>query len=94
MTVHRQHRVDSRSRVETDAYADMMRRMMRAYLRRVADGDPEDLAGLITFIDESERALAHTVRDMRKAYGWSWTQIGAALGISRQAAQQRFARIH
>lgn len=68
----------------------MMRRMMRAYLARVADGDPDDLAGLVAFIDETEESLAATVRAMRKAYGWSWAEIGAALGVSRQAAQQRF----
>lgn len=88
----RQRRVDSKSRIETDAYAAMMRRMMRAYLSRVTDDDPEHLAGLVAFLDESERSLARTVRDMRKAYGWSWTEIGDALGISRQAAQQRFGR--
>lgn len=29
------------------------------------------------------------VRDMRRA-GSSWTQVGTALGISKQAAQQRY----
>jgi hypothetical protein len=34
-------------------------------------------------------ALNRTVRDARRA-GLSWTQIGAALGTTKQAAQQRF----
>lgn len=35
-------------------------------------------------------ALNRTVRDARRA-GLSWSQIGAALGTTKQAAQQRFA---
>jgi len=34
-------------------------------------------------------ALNRTVRDARRS-GLSWTQIGAALGTTKQAAQQRF----
>jgi hypothetical protein len=34
-------------------------------------------------------ALNRTVREARRA-GLSWTQIGAALGTTKQAAQQRF----
>lgn len=34
-------------------------------------------------------ALNRSVRDARRA-GLSWTQIGAALGTTKQAAQQRF----
>ncbi len=29
--------------------------------------------------------------DALRARGWSWTQVGELLGITRQAAQQRFA---
>jgi hypothetical protein len=35
-------------------------------------------------------ALNRSVREARRA-GLSWTQVGEALGISKQAAQQRFA---
>lgn len=34
-------------------------------------------------------ALNRSVREARRA-GLSWTQIGAALGTTKQAAQQRF----
>jgi hypothetical protein len=37
----------------------------------------------------AEHHLTHTLRQARAA-GASWTQIGDALGISRQAAQQRW----
>lgn len=40
---------------------------------------------------EAEEGLRRAVADARAA-GDSWTIIGAALGITRQAAQQRFGR--
>lgn len=40
---------------------------------------------------DADAKLRTTVREAREA-GDSWTVIGAALGISRQAAQQRFAK--
>lgn len=41
-------------------------------------------------VETAEQELRDAVRAAREA-GDSWTIIGAALGISRQAAQQRFA---
>jgi hypothetical protein len=40
-------------------------------------------------LTDAERHVADTVRQARAA-GASWTQIGDALGVSRQAAQQRW----
>ncbi|MFT4219331.1 MAG: hypothetical protein QM611_02265 [Microbacterium sp.] len=42
-------------------------------------------------VSVAEATLRAAVRDARKA-GDSWSMIGAALGVSRQAAQQRFGR--
>jgi len=42
--------------------------------------------------DTAEHALNAAVARARQA-GLSWSVIGAQLGVSRQAAQQRFARI-
>lgn len=39
--------------------------------------------------ENMEAALLEGVRDARR-YGASWTDVGDALGVSRQAAQQRF----
>jgi hypothetical protein len=38
---------------------------------------------------QAEHDLAHSVRQARRA-GASWTHVGDALGVSRQAAQQRW----
>jgi len=42
-------------------------------------------------VEEADAKLRLAVRDARAA-GDSWAVIGAALGVSKQAAQQRFSR--
>lgn len=42
-------------------------------------------------VTEADRQLHEAVRSARQA-GESWTVIGAALDVSRQAAQKRFGR--
>jgi hypothetical protein len=44
-------------------------------------------AGLARAVDKLQRHLVRQARDG----GRSWTEIGAALGVSRQSAWQRFA---
>ncbi len=39
--------------------------------------------------DEIDTAIAQAVKGLR-ACGYSWAEIGARLGITRQAAQQRW----
>ena len=75
-----------RRQVENDEYGAFVRRVLRAYSRRVGDGDVEALALLVGEIDA---AMAEAVQGLR-ARGYSWAEIGSRLGISRQAAQQRW----
>lgn len=70
-------------------FAAFARRILRALARRVAVSDPEDLVDLIELRAEVDRALALAVAGLR-ANGRSWTEIGLALGVTRQAARQRF----
>jgi hypothetical protein len=89
-SVPRQRRRDV---VENDEFAAFARRIIRAHGRRVATGDVEalrDLVALSTVIDE---AIGQAVVGLR-AFGYSWAEIGARLGISRQAAQQRWGGDH
>ena len=58
--------------VENDEYGAFVRRVLRAYARRVGDGD-----------------VAEAVKGLR-ACGYSWAEIGSRLGITRQAAHQRW----
>lgn len=43
-------------------------------------------------LGDAEDSLRKAVTDARAA-GYSWAMIGASLGVSRQAAQQRFAEV-
>jgi hypothetical protein len=79
----------ARRLVENDDYAAFARRILRAYARRVADGDVEALIAMTDLAAEIDTAIGQAVTGLR-ASGYSWAQIGARLGITRQAAQQRW----
>jgi hypothetical protein len=74
---------------ENDEYADFLRRVIRAYSRRVAHGDIEALIHMTTLADDIDTAIGQAVAGMRD-YNYSWAEIGLRLGITRQAAQQRW----
>jgi len=75
--------------VENDEYAAFARRVLRAYARRVADGDVEALTLMLGLSAEIDTAIAQAVQGLRGS-GYSWAEIGSRLGITRQAAQQRW----
>ena len=77
--------------VENDEYAAFARRVLRAYSRRVADGDVEALTLMLGLSAEIDNAIARAVGGLR-GFGYSWAEIGSRLGITRQAAQQRWGR--
>ncbi len=81
----------ARRLVENDDYARFARRILRAYARRIADGDVEALALMLGLSAEIDTAIAQAVTGLR-ASGYSWAEIGSRLGITRQAAQQRWGR--
>lgn len=75
--------------VETGQFLAMLRRMLRAAAKRVGEGDEPELAQLADLRAELDMAIGHAITAQR-ANGRSWADIGFALGISRQAAQQRY----
>ena len=75
--------------VENDEYAAFARRVLRAYARRVATGDVEALTFMLGLSAEIDTAIAQAVHGLR-GFGYSWAEIGSRLGITRQAAQQRW----
>ena len=75
--------------VENDEYAAFARRVLKAYARRVADGDVEALTLMLGLSAEIDTAIAQAVTGLR-GFGYSWAEIGSRLGITRQAAQQRW----
>ena len=75
--------------VENDEYAAFVRRVLRAYARRVAQGDVEALTLMLGLSAEIDTSISQAVTGLRQ-FGYSWAEIGSRLGITRQAAQQRW----
>ncbi|QIN94306.1 helix-turn-helix DNA binding domain protein [Arthrobacter phage BlueFeather] len=77
---------------ETTEYAAMMRRMVRAYGRRVGDADPEDLAAMLELQAVLAESIQEAVTLQRATHGRSWADIAKGAGTSRQAAQMRWGK--
>jgi hypothetical protein len=75
--------------VENDEYAAFLRRVIRAYSRRVASGDIEAITTMARLSNELEDATRQAITGLR-SYGYSWADIAMRLGITRQGAQQRW----
>lgn len=78
-------------RHESPELGDAAFRMMRGLARRAGDGDMEGLEQLARLEHELREQTAAAVAGMRLR-GYSWAYIGNVLGVTRQAAQERFAR--
>jgi hypothetical protein len=75
--------------VENDEYAKFTRRILRAYARRIATGDIEALTHITNLGTDVENTIRDAVIGLR-GFGYSWADIGNRLGVTRQAAQQRW----
>ncbi len=75
--------------VENDEYTAFVRRVIRAYSRRVAAGDVDAIAAMIQTAVDLDAAIHQAVLGLHRS-GYSWAEIGMRLCISRQAAQQRW----
>ncbi|MEV0618581.1 hypothetical protein AB0I81_35000 [Nonomuraea sp. NPDC050404] len=76
--------------IENPDYAAFLKRIIRAYSKRIAEGDIEALGDLAGVVAELDHAIAQAVIQLRAQHGYSWTDIARPLGITRQAAQQRW----
>jgi len=77
--------------VENDEYAAFVRRVIRAQGRRIATGDVEGLADLLALEAQLVSAVSTAVTGLR-ASGYSWAEIAARTGTTRQAAHERWAQ--
>lgn len=80
------------SKVETAEFGAMVRRMIRAYGRRVADADEIELAQLVETRDALEEAIEQAVVGQRELHGRSWADVAPGLGVSRQEAHRRYSK--
>jgi len=75
---------------ENDQYAAFLRRAIAAYSRRVGSGDIDALADMTRLATHLDQAITEAVTGLRTGAGYSWADIALRLGITRQAAQQRW----
>jgi hypothetical protein len=75
--------------VENDTYMAFCARIIRSAGRRVGFGGIEGLPDLMNLQDELDQALTLAVWGLRE-FGYSWAEIATRLGVTRQAAQQRW----
>jgi hypothetical protein len=75
--------------VENDEYAAFVRRVIRAFGRRIAAGDIDALADAAFLSAQLDATIKTAVCGLRER-GYSWADIGRQLGVTRQAAQQRW----
>ncbi|MDQ7910215.1 hypothetical protein RB614_37540 [Phytohabitans sp. ZYX-F-186] len=77
--------------VENAKFDAFVRRILRAYGRRVAAGDIEALASLARLSSEVDATTRLAVASLKNGpYKYSWQEIADRLGTSRQAAQMRY----
>jgi hypothetical protein len=79
----------TRAVVENPEYAAFARRILKACARRIAAGDIESLALMAELADTIDTCIGDAVTGLRE-HGYSWAEIGSRLGVTRQAAQQRW----
>lgn len=82
----------TRSKTVREA-ADMaafLRRTFRAMTRRAVEGDDNVLAELLALREDLDGAIDAAARGLHE-FGYSWTYLGEAAGMTRQAARQRWA---
>jgi hypothetical protein len=81
----------SKREVENAAFDAFVRRILRAYARRVAAGDVEALASLSQLSSEVDAVTRLAVAGLRHSpYSYSWSEIADRLGVTKQAAQMRY----
>jgi hypothetical protein len=90
LTIPAQRRKPTKA-VENREFAGFCRRIIRAHARRVANGDVEALTDLVALSAAIDDAITDAVLGLRaEPFHYSWSEIASRLGITKQAAQQRW----
>lgn len=67
-------------------------RELRSLAATVAADDPEALAELVRLASWITTELVPQAARLQHEHGYSWAEIAAPLGITRQSAHERFTR--
>jgi hypothetical protein len=84
-------RTRDRRYVENTDYAAFTQRVIKAHGRRVAEGDIEALPELVEVTEQLDAAITTGITGLR-AVGYSWADIALRLGITKQAAHQKWGK--
>lgn len=76
---------------EAPELGDAAGRLARALVKRARTGDHEGLEQLALVRAEVDRCTGDAARALVASGHYSWADVGEVLGITRQAARQRFA---
>lgn len=76
---------------------DRYRRELSAMVKAAGQDDPESFALVVQMLAEAQSQLTDAADALRQPTangqpGYSWTDLGRALGVTRASAQQRFGR--
>jgi hypothetical protein len=69
-----------------------MRRLIRALLKRVSAGDVEEFVQFKVLQQDLRQATQEAATALNEACGYSWERIGTPWGLTKQGAQQKWAR--
>jgi hypothetical protein len=91
LTLTRKPAKRAKREVENIEFDAFVRRILRAYARRVAAGDVEALRSLAVLSTEVDAVTRLAVAGLKQhPYSYSWSEIADRLGTTRQAAQMRY----
>lgn len=80
-------------KVENDAFAGFLRRAIRAFGRRVGDGDVDGLRLMLDARDQLDEAIQAAVDELRSdRWSYSWAEIARGVGLTRTAACDRWGK--
>ena len=77
---------------ETPDYVAGMRRLIRALLKRVSAGDVEEFVQFKILKQDLKQAEQEAATALNEECDYSWEQIGRTWGLTKQGAQQKWAR--
>ena len=78
-------------KAENTEFGAFSRRIIRAYSRRIADGDLDGLADLVALRDAVDDAIDSAVTGLRaEPHAHSWRAIAQRLGVSKPSVVKRW----
>jgi hypothetical protein len=81
-------------KVRNDVYHQFVKRILKAYGKRIGAGDIAALPELVALEGELAATIEDAVRQLRaEPWCYSWAQIGKVLGITRQAAEKKWGHV-